>query len=318
MSAVAQAARYERTRRRVALALTCVMVVSLAASVLVLRQVDRLREGATLEEVLYIPSPKVLKAMSLGYSGLAADIYWTRVVQYFGTHHRAHSQQYRLLAPLLDITTTLDPHLIVAYRFGSTFLAQKPPDGAGEPEKAVELVERGIRANPDTWQLYYELGFLKYMELHDPAGAAEAFQRGAQVPNAHPFLRILAAAMAQHAGERQMARALWMTTYQTTDDAMIRDNAVKHLRALDVDDEVDQVQKIVNQFKQRTGTVPTSMAQLVQAGYLHGLPTDPFGHALKIVDGRVEVPDPSALPFITQGLPPGVKPETLPIVNVPK
>lgn len=318
MIAAAQTATYNRTHRLVAAVLSCVMVSSLAGSVLLLRHIDRLREGATLEEVLYIPSPKVLKGMSLGYTGLVADIYWTRVVQYFGSHHRARSQQYRLLAPLLDITTTLDPHLIVAYRFGSTFLAQKPPEGAGEPLKAVQLIEHGIRDNPDEWQLYYELGFLKYMELHDPAGAAQAFERGSHIPHAHPFLRVLAAAMAQHAGERQMARALWMTTYQTTDDAMIRQNAVNHLRALDVDDEVDQVQQIVDDFVKRTGRKPQSMTELVQAGYLHDVPTDPFGKPLKIVDGHVEVPDPNSLPFITRGLPPGTKSDLLQIGKGPK
>src|SRR3569832_1575203 len=170
--------------------------------------------------------------MSLGYTGLMADIYWTRVVQYFGEKHRTKAQHYQLLAPLLDITTTLDPNLIVAYQFGSTFLAQKPPEGAGQPDKAVELIERGISANPDTWQLYYELGFLQYMELQDPVAAAHSFERGSAIPPAHPFLKILAASMAQHAGERDTARMLWTTTYETTEDAMIKQNAFKHLRAL--------------------------------------------------------------------------------------
>lgn len=318
MSVAVQPGTYDRMRRTVALVLGGAMVLSLAGSVLLLRHIDRLREGATLEEVLYIPSPKILKAMSLGYTGLAADIYWTRAVQYFGSHHRAHAQEYRLLGPLLDITTTLDPHLVVAYRFGATFLAQKPPEGAGEPDRAVQLIERGIRENPDTWQLYFELGFLKYMELHDPAGAAQAFERGAQIPHAHPFLRVLAAAMAQHAGDRQMARALWMTTYQTTEDALIRQNAVKHLRALDVDDEVEQVQQIADEFTKRVGRPPQSMTELAQAGYLRGIPLDPLGKPLKIDSGRVEVTDPTALPFITQGLPPGSKSDLLQIDKSPK
>lgn len=311
MSAVPQPVPVPRYRRRTAAVLAGVMVASLAGSILLLRHIDHLREGATLEETLYLPSARALKGLSLGYTGLMADIYWTRVVQYFGSHHAAHSQQYKLLAPLLDITTTLDPHLIVAYRFGSTFLAQKPPEGAGDPQKAVEFIERGIRENPDTWQLYFELGFLKYMELHDPAGAAAAFERGANIPHAHPFLRVLAAAMAQHAGERQTARALWMTTYQTTDDRMIKENAVKHLRALDVDDEVAQLQQMVDDFARRTGSRPQSMTELVQAGYLRELPVDPAGHPFKIVNGRVEVADPDALPFITEGLPAGEKPAFL-------
>jgi len=69
--------------------------------------------------------------------------------------------------PLLEITTTLDPHLIVAYEFGSIFVAQQPPEGAGQPDTAVALVERGIRQNPGEWRLYYHLGFIHYLERHD-------------------------------------------------------------------------------------------------------------------------------------------------------
>ena len=298
-------------RRQVAISLVAVMVFSLAAAAVLLWHIDRMREGATLEDVLYVPSPKILKALSLGYTGLMADIYWTRAVQYFGGKHRAQAKQYLLLAPLLDITTSLDPHLIVAYQFGSTFLAQEPPEGAGQPEKAVELIERGIRENPDTWQLYYELGFLQYMELNDPASAARTFERGSQVPHAHPFLKILAAAMAQHAGESEMARMLWTATYQTTEDAMIKQNAAKHLRALHVDDEVTRLEQIVEEYKSRTGRAPQAMTELVQAGLLRGVPLDPLGHPYKLVDGRIEVADQKALPFITKGLPPNVKPDLL-------
>jgi hypothetical protein len=287
------------------------MLISLAGAVVLLREIDRTREGATIEEALYIPSPKILRIMSVGYTGLMADIYWTRVVQYFGERHRAGSQHYLLLAPLLDITTSLDPHLIVAYQFGSTFLAQKPPEGAGEPEKAVDIILRGIRENPDTWQLYYELGFLQYMELHDAAAAARTFERGSTVPGAHPFLRILAASMAQHAGERDLARMLWTTTYETTEDAMIKQNAFKHLRALKVDDDITRLEQLAGEFSKRTGRAPQSMIELVQAGLLRGIPVDPLGHLYKVVDGRIEVADQKALPFINKGLPPNVKPELL-------
>ena len=107
--------------------------------------------------------------MSLGYSGLLADIYWTRVVQYFGTKHRANAKQYLILEPLLEMTTTLDPKLLPAYEFGSVFLAQKPPEGAGNPLAAARLVEKGIRENPQAWRLYYDLGYIYWLELKDPA-----------------------------------------------------------------------------------------------------------------------------------------------------
>ena len=61
-----------------------------------------------------------------------ADLYWTRVVQYYGDKRARHDANFELLWPLLDITTMLDPQLIVAYRFGSTFLSEPAPRGAGK------------------------------------------------------------------------------------------------------------------------------------------------------------------------------------------
>jgi hypothetical protein len=288
----------------------------MTGAVMLLRRIDRVRSGATLQEVLYVPSPRILKRMSLGYSGLLADVYWTRVVQYFGGKHQARAMQYKLLAPLLDITTELDPHLTVAYQFGSTFLAQKPPEGAGEPDKAVALVERGIKANPNRWQLYHELGFLQYMELHNPAAAARTFELGSNVPGAHPFLKIMAAAMAQHAGEIQMARMLWTTTYETTEDKMIRANAVKHLRALKVDEDVPRIQALAAEYKGRTGQPPGGWADLIKAGMMRGIPVDPLGHPYKLMpDGHVQVADPDSLPFINKGLPPGKEPALVQITK---
>ena len=103
-------------------------------------------------------SGNLVKKLSLEYAPLMGAIYWTRVVQYFGEKHRLHQTNLELLWPLLDITTTLDPHLMPAYRFGSTFLSDSPPRGAGRPDLAVKLLERGIKANPDQWRLYQDLG----------------------------------------------------------------------------------------------------------------------------------------------------------------
>src|SRR5262249_11094272 len=136
---------------------------------------------ASLEDVLYIDSPKLVKRASLGYNGLMACIYWTRAVQYFGNRHYDYARSYNELAPLLEITTNLDPHLIPAYQFGASFLAPRPPGGAGQPVKAIQLMEFGIANNPDDWHLYYDLGFVYYTELHDYAKAADVFARGAKL-----------------------------------------------------------------------------------------------------------------------------------------
>jgi tetratricopeptide (TPR) repeat protein len=292
--------------RQVTAVASLVLLFCLAASILSLRQIDQVRGNATLEEVLFVSSPKMVKRMSLGYDGLMADIYWTRAVQYFGGHHADRARDFRLLAPLLEITTALDPKLLVAYQFGANFLAPKPPNGAGMPQKAIELVNNGIENNPNDWNLYYELGFVYYMELKDYERAAQAFAHGSQLPGAHPFLKIIAAQMAQHAGDNQMARALWMTTYQSTQDKQIRGNAIAHLRALQVSDDIDALQELVGQYGRKTGVLPRSMTDLVGAGLLRSIPLDPTGRPYRIAsDGRIEVQFPDELPFLEKGVPRG-------------
>ena len=290
-----------RSRRITTGIASALLIVMGAGSVLLLRRVDQLRTGATLEEVLYVSSPKLLKRASLGYGGLLADIYWTRAVQYYGGKQHQDARRYDLLWPLLNITTQLDPHLVPAYLFGGTFLSQKPP---GDPAKAIELVEYGIRNNPDDWHLYYDLGYI-YYDLKDYHRASDAFERGSRVPNAHPFLKILAAQMAQHGGELETARMLWSAAYQTSHEKNLRGNAAAHLRAVQVDMDVPQLERIAEIYRQRVGHFPSSFGEMNAAGLLRGIPLDPLGNPYKLTsDGHVLLRNPDDLPFVAKGLPP--------------
>jgi tetratricopeptide (TPR) repeat protein len=283
------------------LALAALMMV---ASVSSLVRVTQLREHSTLADVLFIPSAKALKRMSLGYNGLLADIYWTRAVQYFGGHHITSAKEYDLLDPLLDITVSLDPKLEPAYKFGSIFLAQKPPQGAGRPDLAVQLVERGIKEFPNDWHLYFHLGFINYIEKQDYIAAAEAFERGSRVPGAHPWLKVLAANMRQHGGDRQTARFLWQNVYDTNTDKMIRNNALEHIAALRYDEIIEQITKRVQLTTGKLGRPPLTWQEVVDAGYLRGIPLDPKGRPLILMpDGRVQYSRPDDFPFVQQGLP---------------
>jgi tetratricopeptide (TPR) repeat protein len=296
------------SQRRTTLIAAACLVLCATASVLSLRRVDQLRPRATLEDVLYISSPKVVKRASLGYDGLMACIYWTRAVQYFGQRFHDRSLSYNELAPLLEMTTQLDPHLLVAYQFGASFLAPRPPYGAGQPERAIQLMEFGIQNNPQEWHLYYDLGFVYYMELKDYAKAADAFERGSRV-GSHPFLKIMAAQMAQHAGEFDTARMMWNAAYQSSQDKLVRQNAVEHLRALKVDEDITNLQSAVTRFGQKTGRLPYSIGELAAAEKWPGIPVDPDGNPYTMDhDGRILLKHPEDFSFATQGLPPGFKP----------
>lgn len=134
-----------------------------------------------IEDLLYIPSGKTVKVLSFGFDGVVADFYWLRSVQYYGRQlldenneinwNRTENVRYDLLYPLLDITTTLDPHYIIAYRFAALFLVDY------DPQLAIKLLKKGIEYNPNEWRLYQNLGTV-YWQMKDYKAASEAFRGG--------------------------------------------------------------------------------------------------------------------------------------------
>src|SRR4029453_9632855 len=95
----------------------------LAAAVTLHATGDRWAPAPTIDTpgLLYVSTPAVARRMALGYTGLAADVYWIRTLQHFGQERLSpptHVRTYALLYPLLDLTTTLDPNFSIAYRFG--------------------------------------------------------------------------------------------------------------------------------------------------------------------------------------------------------
>jgi hypothetical protein len=226
---------------------------------------------------LVLRSGPLLKAMSLEYAPLIADLYWTRAVQYYGNKHATQQANIELLWPLLDVTTTLDPNLIIAYRFGSMFLSEPPPSGAGKPELGIELLQRGIRANPEFWRFYEDLGFIYYFELHDYRQAAEVFLEGSKKPGAMIWMKAFAARISEKGETLETSVMLWSEIYNSTSDPSIKKNAKIHLQLLRARADCEQLNKLAAEYKKRTGRPPGEVRDLVNAGLLPGVAVDPVG-----------------------------------------
>lgn len=233
--------------------------------------------AAGFAPVLFVQSGETLRRFSFGYEGLLADIYWTRAVQYFGRQRLAGSNNFQLLGPLLRIATTLDPHLILAYRFGAVFLAGKPPQGAGQPRQALELLRRGIAANPDYWRLWQDVGFIYYWDLEDYASAARAFEAGSERPGALPWMKVLAATVAAKGGETGTSRLLWTEIYRQAENDSMRRGAEEHLAALDAEQQLSELDGLLARYRAERGKAAQNWSELVQARQLRGVPADPGG-----------------------------------------
>jgi tetratricopeptide (TPR) repeat protein len=235
---------------------------------------------------LLVTSGPAVRRLTTGYRALAADLYWIRAVQHYGrtrislttgTAIDSGSPPYDLLYPLLDLTTTLDPRFNIAYRFGAIFLAAPIPGGAGRPDLAVALLEKGLRESPGKWEYMHDIGFVYYWDLHDYPRATEYFNKAADIPGAPWWLRSLAAMVLARGGDRTASRLLWRQMYDTAPDDRGREAAALKLLQFDALDQIEELQERVDAFTAERRASPRSWQELAAAGYVGGIPADPGG-----------------------------------------
>jgi hypothetical protein len=236
------------------------------------------RSAEQEKDELLLRSGAVVKKLSLGYDSLLADIYWTRAVQYYGERLGKRGANFELLWPLLDITTTLDPKLIVAYRFGSIFLSEPGTMGAGRTDLAIDLVKRGIAANPDEWRLGTDLGFLYYWRLRDYPDSAAAYLAASRNPQALEWVKMMAARIADKGGSLETSQMIWTELYQSTKDPATRKRAAEQLQELRAQEDEARLDDIAEQYHKRFGHYPASSREMRDAGMLLGIPVDPAGY----------------------------------------
>jgi tetratricopeptide (TPR) repeat protein len=225
---------------------------------------------------LLVQSGPLLKRLSLGYDALLGDIYWTRAVQYYGAKLPTSDRDFHLLAPLLDVATTLDPNLLPAYHFGAFFLSENQ-GGAGRPDLAVDLVKKGIAANPNNVQISADLGFIYYMKLKDYEKAATTYLETSKIPGASPLFKVLAARIASKGGALDTSRMIWSEIYETTKDEKIKKHALEELKGLKAQYDEMQLDQLAQEYHTRFGHYPQSTRELVEAGMIKGVPVDPDG-----------------------------------------
>jgi tetratricopeptide (TPR) repeat protein len=247
------------------------------------------------DEVL-VRSPKLMRLLTGEYSPLAADIYWTRAVQYYGGKRLGQDTNLESLWPLLDLATTLDSHLIPAYRFGATFLSEPEPRGAGRPDLAVKLLERGLETNPEAWRLNQDLGNVYYLELKDYAKAGQTYLEGSKKAGAAPWMKVMAARFLEKGESRETSAMLWSEVYESSTDESLKENARINLQLLRADEDIEHLNEIAGHFATRFGRPPHSMREVMQAGLIDGEPLDPAGYPYAIgTDGKARISQKSPL-----------------------
>jgi tetratricopeptide (TPR) repeat protein len=267
-----------KSRAIVTIALCAFLAAGFASVWHLQKKIDEQREAMSLErqEILLWPG-SVVKKLSLEYAPLGGAIYWTRAVQYYGESHRLSQGKLELLWPLLDVATTLDPHLLVAYRFGSTFLSAPFPTGAGRPDLAIKLLERGLKENPDYWRFYQDVGNVYYFDMKDYSGASQAFAEGSKNPHSYIWMKVMAAKIAAEGQSLETSYFLWRDVYQTATDKAVKENAERHLKIVKAQMDLRELNRLADEFEKQRKQRPARLGDLQQAGMVGVVPVDPEG-----------------------------------------
>ena len=246
-----------RSRFTTALAAACVIALLPFIGTLDLNlQRMRISNRVPIKERYYLPPPRVLRAMSLGYNEFFADLLWVRTIAYF-TSHLFTDRDLQHLKQHLDNILALDPYFKEIYRYGSSMLMS-----LGERQRnedvfdAIDLLKRAHHHFPSDYRFPMHAGSYYISELKSDDRAKRAawrsqgadwVNRAAMLPGAPPWLPALAAKIYTKEGKRELAVLHLREILSITQDPDMKKNIRGKLRELQ-DPKLHEIQDQTNAF----------------------------------------------------------------------
>ena len=230
------------------------------------------RTVVQIEGLAQLPRGEYLKPALLGYHHLGADILWLRLIQVIGKK-RNTADEYEWMYHALDVITTLDPQYAYAYYAGGIILG----DLANRPDLSTRLLEKGVSANPDVWNIPFLLGYNYYFLLGDPAKGAEYIMKAARLPDGPSYLPGLATRMAAEAGNPDTALAFLEARLTDTQDPEMREVLAYRMKEVIIERDLRILEDAVEAYRTQHRALPATITDLVVAGALPRLPQEPFG-----------------------------------------
>lgn len=282
-------------------ALVLIIIVGTISVVSMARWLDSHRHQSDPrfeEEKLYLTGQTV-RRLSLSFNGLVADWYWMRALQYVGNKVLNTPEDVAfgdlskldlaLLAPLLDTTTTLDPHFMEPYQYAAIVLREV------DVEEAIRITKKGIAANPTAWRLYHLLGYI-YWRKGEFQTAGELYDQGAEQPGAPRWMEAMKARMASEGGSRNLAREIYTRMYEEPGDSNVKEMARQRLMQLDSLDERDAIRRVLTLYQSKANRCPSSWREIQPVLRTlrlrldpNGAPLDPLGKPYVLVSANCDV-----------------------------
>lgn len=170
----------------------------------------------------------MLKAFSLGFDRVLADIWWLGFVQYYGDRRAITEEKLRYAPSYLKLVVALDPHFIRPYWFAAFVLA----GDLGMLKESNDFLDMGIRNNPEEWSLPYIAGFNQALYARDYAKAGAYYAQAAKVPGAPAWLAEQAKIMQSDAPRLIKEIKTWERMYKEENNELVKEKALANIQRL--------------------------------------------------------------------------------------
>jgi hypothetical protein len=232
--------------------------------------ISTFREGVPENNLLLMVSRK--PSFSFGFQNFLADLSWLRAVQVAGASGMG-KRDYDQLGLLIHIVNNFDPRFDVPYFFGGLMLGDSPDHVL----PALETLERGWKNHPENWHFPFYLGYLRYFSLGDPVGGGRMLETAARLPDSPPYLPLLAARMLAEGSQPETALVfLSALVRQETDPARLT-ILNRRIREVVVERDVQMLEKAVETYREKNGSLPPGLSALVREEFIGSLPAEPNG-----------------------------------------
>jgi tetratricopeptide (TPR) repeat protein len=219
-----------------------------------------------------LPAVSRKPGFAFGFRNVLADVAWLEAVQVAGNLKMARAD-YDRLYELLNVEANFDPKFDIPYLFGGLVLGES----ADHAKKALEVFERGKGEYPADWRFPFYVGYTAYFSLGETETAGKTMAEAARLLGSPAYLPGLASRMLSEGRNPEAALALLETIVRQENDPARRAVLERRIREVTVERDLQALERAVESYREKMGSDPRALSDLVRAGILSGIPEEPNG-----------------------------------------
>jgi len=200
-------------------------------------------------------SPDQMLFALAGFREMIAGILWVRADSFFD------SGNYDAILPVIRLVTLLDPNQIDVYATGMWHIGYNFTDEEQRSDRryipsALALGTEGANKNPNTYEMFFETGWMWYHKIDDDYDkAVEWFEKAHKKPDMIAARKNLLGMAYQRAGRVEDGLGIYQSLYQAA-----ADNFAKNPKDYSAKQNRNTIEN----------NVDTTLVRMVQRGYIAG------------------------------------------------